>query len=604
MATQLPQVTGTAAKRPLDDLQDDCNSCDTDVENIAKKLKTSPQLPEDNLSPNENALQTSDKPNEEQNQQMLEIKRTETSTTLCESPKSNKDEISAALCENLKMNAPEFAQALSESLKVNATETVEAISESLKTNATNTAAAIRENLNIYATETASALSESLQTNATRFATAINKSLKINVAETAAELRESLNANAIKTTAALCKSLKISNPETTPQAPCKNSHTGINETDTALCESQPSTSGQLARKTPPTENNQTASESDDCGSRVSRDRLPSNLQEEEAIPILHFLHARLGTSVLLCITFDNVIDPIFLKMYTSLNRSNKKQVSKRSHAERILCAEFNSIITLIKEDIKMAKTMNLHILKLTLFQSNSPCIDCSLALQKMKAAMITNLSLEENELSLHFQIQFQNFYQFERKKTRRHVKQLQNSGVHLATLNWFQFYDNLLRWIIRRRQKCNTNDESLLNDIKVPKLETKQDIIGHLYEATRDMLVKLRLEQTDRTSKNILNLNKLKLEPDISTKSEPKSTFSCDLNIGSKSPRRESKLTPSIVDSSESSSSPSPAASEPSLSPAASERSLSPSMSESRSSQLMYDSDSSISSPSPLVIRLQ
>ena len=112
MATQLPQVTGTATKRPLDDLQDDCYSCDADQENTAKKLKRSPQPSEDTFSlSNENSLQTREQPNDGQNQQILEFNSTETSATLCNSQKNNTAEISAALCESLKVNTTETAKA-------------------------------------------------------------------------------------------------------------------------------------------------------------------------------------------------------------------------------------------------------------------------------------------------------------------------------------------------------------------------------------------------------------------------------------------------------------------------------------------------------------
>ena len=360
--------------------------------------------------------------------------------------------------------------------------------------------------------------------------------------------------------------------------------------------------------PPTEDKKaqaTSEHVDNHASIVPRDCLPSNLQAEEAIPILNFLHSKLGTSVLLSITLDKSDadtkkDPIFLKMYTSTKTSTSSKKKNAEHAEKALCADLNTIVTLINQDTK--NLSNHTAINMVLFQSNSPCTLCSLDLEKFKNDVIAKISTEENKFSLHFQIQFQNFYQFDRKKTRRHVKQLQNSGVQIATLDWFQFYDSLLKWIILRQQKSNIADRILLNGNKVSKLQTKEDIIVHLYEATRDLAVKLRLEQTDRTNKNILSLDKLKLEADMSTKCEPKSVLSH--NAGNKSPRRESKLTPSIVDSTDSSPNFSPAASEPSLSPAASERSLSPSVSESSSSPLimpMYDSDGSISRPSPSVL---
>ena len=141
------------------------------------------------------------------------------------------------------------------------------------------------------------------------------------------------------------------------------------------------------------------------SRV-RESLKRDLSRDEAIHILHFLHAYPGTPVLLVVLLKRVgfkNDTIFTKMYRNQEMNGFR---KSLHAERQLCNDQDNIIGEIWYHLEQNHIpIRGKAMKVMLFQNNSPCDSCSDDLLRFKTDFPQELQFITN-YSIQFEIQFQ------------------------------------------------------------------------------------------------------------------------------------------------------------------------------------------------------
>ena len=139
-----------------------------------------------------------------------------------------------------------------------------------------------------------------------------------------------------------------------------------------------------------------------------------LTEEEAIHILHFLHAKRGTSLLVTVKLENMdvleSKTIFTKLYRNEpHQSGPHGKENQYHAEKLLCSDKEDII---KSILTHPDSLDCKI-KVTIFQNNSPCQFCSRDILQMKVDIISSV-----KRTVHVEIQLQYIIDRFHKKNRK------------------------------------------------------------------------------------------------------------------------------------------------------------------------------------------
>ena len=196
------------------------------------------------------------------------------------------------------------------------------------------------------------------------------------------------------------------------------------------------------------------------------------------------------------------ETVFIKMYHSSAKDDscdQDETENANHAEKELCNDMDNIIdTINKFHLTDDKTI-----KLTLFQSNSPCELCSQDLLEFQQKFQASLESSNNSFPMQYEMQVQHIYQIERSETINQLIVLNESGLVVQPLNWEKFFDSFseLVW-----QRYNSKDQSA---IMIPRgkperarLRNEQEIVNYLYIQALPWVVKFKLQQTKEVGRDI------------------------------------------------------------------------------------------------------
>ena len=227
-----------------------------------------------------------------------------------------------------------------------------------------------------------------------------------------------------------------------------------------------------------------------------------LTEEEAIHILHFLHAKRGTSVLVTVELENMnvlgSKIVFTKLYRNEPRqSGPHGRENQYHAEKLLCSDKGDII---KSILTHQDSVDCKI-KVTIFQNNSPCQLYSRDILQMKVDIISSL-----KRTVHIEIQLQYIMDRFHQKTRKGLKNLkQMAGIDLTPFDWLRFYQFFCTCISGKRGHLSTTESKTDRNSRNVKPMNREVVLDQLYNITRPWAVKLKCAQTDETRQFIQNI---------------------------------------------------------------------------------------------------
>ena len=224
--------------------------------------------------------------------------------------------------------------------------------------------------------------------------------------------------------------------------------------------------------------------------------------EEAIHILHFLHAKRGTSVLVTVELENmnVLESkiVFTKLYRNEPRqSGPHRRENQYHAEKLLCGDKEDII---KSILTHQDSVDCKI-KVMIFQNNSPCQLCSRDILQMRVDIISSL-----KRTVHIEIQLQYIKDRFHQKTRKGLKNLkQMAGIDLTPFDWLRFYQFFCTYISGKRGHLSTTESKTDWNSRNVMPMNREVVLDQLYNITRAWAVKLKCAQTDETRQFIQNI---------------------------------------------------------------------------------------------------
>ena len=177
----------------------------------------------------------------------------------------------------------------------------------------------------------------------------------------------------------------------------------------------------------------------------RSKLPEVLRPDEAMHVLHFLHAMPGTSALLKITLQPLIyyrydaneeQLICIRMY----QNDRQGLRQSNHAEEVLLNDVPNILQILQNASSFFQPDNQY-LNIQVMVNNSPCTACTTRLIQFKNQIC---SLGFNDKSLQFNLQFQHIYRPD--LNRSNIRVLKHGGIQVAQLKWPEFYDSFATWV--------------------------------------------------------------------------------------------------------------------------------------------------------------
>ena len=177
----------------------------------------------------------------------------------------------------------------------------------------------------------------------------------------------------------------------------------------------------------------------------RSKLPEVLRPDEAMHVLHFLHAMPGTSALLKITLRPLIyyrydqneeQLICIRMY----QNDRQGLRQSNHAEEVLLNDVPNILQILQNASSFFQPDN-QCLNIQVIVNNSPCSSCTTRLIQFKNQICR---LGFNHKSLKFNLQFQHIYRPD--LNRSNIRVLKHGGIQVAQLKWPEFYESFSTWV--------------------------------------------------------------------------------------------------------------------------------------------------------------
>ena len=183
----------------------------------------------------------------------------------------------------------------------------------------------------------------------------------------------------------------------------------------------------------------------------RCKLPEVLRPDEAMHVLHFLHAMPGTSALLKITLRPLIYYRFDRneeqlIYIHMYQNDRHGLRQFNHAEEVLLKDVPNILQILQNASSFFQPDN-QCLNIQVIVNNSPCSACTPKLLQFKDQICR---LGFNNKSLKFNLQFQHIYKPD--LNRNNIRVLKHGGIHVAQLKWPEFYDSFSTWVHLNRSE--------------------------------------------------------------------------------------------------------------------------------------------------------
>ena len=226
-------------------------------------------------------------------------------------------------------------------------------------------------------------------------------------------------------------------------------------------------------------------------KKTRSRLPS-LDHTASIHLSNYFFAHNGTSSMVAI-YDEHDTIIYANSYKSIQSSSFDiQTEYQHHAEKKL---IDDVLHIAANTIKYVKSFPKEQMRggfrVRIFQSNSPCSQCSKGFEGFRRSLCCQLPWK----LISIEIQILHLYKIH---DNGHALQrlFGRQGFQWKALDWFQFYDTFHFWICNRLEKQISSDEEIF------VVSNDNDITEYLFELLGPAVSKTTHERGEKVRDQI------------------------------------------------------------------------------------------------------